>query len=82
MIRSDREDYTEQIDRLRAARLALAESLDALAAEAKRAARAFRTARGDADLSHLFGDVDAVRRAEEEKDTRTGDLATARGEDA
>lgn len=81
-LRNDREDTSAQQERLRVARVELAQALDSLAAEAKIAARVARSKAGQPDLPAVYAESRNVERAEQDVDIATHDLATARGEDA
>lgn len=77
MRRLREEDVTAQVNNLTDARLVLSAALGDLAEAARRASRAKTP-----DLPQVYGCMSRVRRAEEDVDTATLDLATARGEDA
>jgi hypothetical protein len=80
--RPDREDLTRQREAVAAARSDLAARLDELEREAKTAARAARTKRGQPDLPAVHAASRAVERAEEALDLAALDLRTAAGDDA
>lgn len=82
MARIDREDLSQQIERLASARSDLADALLGLADEAKRAAKAASSKRGQPDILRVHSHVNAVRQAEEALDLAALDLATASGADA
>lgn len=82
MSRPDREDLTRQRETLEAARADLGGRLDDLEREAKAAARAARTKRGQPDLPAVHAAARAVERAEEAVDLAALDLRTAAGDDA
>jgi hypothetical protein len=84
-LRPDREDLSVQVDREWATRLDVRDTLTVLAAAAKTAlSRTGTTARPRRipDLGHIYGAVDALRRAEQAHDLAALDLRTAAGEDA
>lgn len=82
MSRPDREDLSRQQEALAVARADLAAALDDLEREAKTAARAARTKRGQPDLPAVHAAARAVERAEEAVDLAALDVRTAAGEDA
>lgn len=81
ILRADREDYSDQEDRVAVARRDLAEALAALHFAAKAAHRAASSSRGVPDLDDVYAAVSVVRRREEALDIANIDLATAIGAD-
>lgn len=81
-MRNDREDLTAQREKLATARSELADTLESLAVEAKRASKAARTKTGNPDLPEVYAIVRAVERAEEGVDLAALDVYTAGGGDA
>ena len=86
MNRVDREDLTRQREAELETRLQVREALRVLLAEThgarSRTSGESATRPRTADLSGVYGAVDALRRAEEAHDLAVLDLKTAGGEDA
>jgi len=80
-MRGDREDVSAQRDAVAAARTELAAALEALAWEARHAAKAAARAKGQPDLEAVAACHNRVGRAGEALDMAVYDLHTASGED-